>query len=176
MMRMWNQLLAGLLLFVATNAVAYDQIFKTSDGLMIRNPYYGDQGILSIRVYGDNVSAYSKDQHDKQYNDKLFTITPEVAPYREFIFDILEKGRFVILPNQTGKIEDLRIIYKEKKYSFLEAVRYLSENDLCGLAMECPSSKVAAKQGRQTTAPGTEGPLERADARKVDYMTRVNIF
>ncbi len=167
---------AAMLLVLAVQAEAYDQIFKVKEGLMIRNPYYGDQGIISIRVYGDYVNAYSKDKYDKQYNDKLFTITPGVAPYREFIFDILEKGRFVILPNQTGKIEDLRIIYKEKKYSFLEAVRYLNDKDLCGLAMECPSSEMAEKQGRRTTAPGTEGPLERASARKVDYMTRVNIF
>lgn len=168
--------LAAALLFCTAHAYAYDQIFKTSEGLMIRNPHYGDQGIISIRVYGDTVNAYSKDKYGDQYNDVLFEITPKVARYKEFILDILEKGRFVILPNKTGKIEDLRIIYKGKKYSFYEGVRYLSENDACGLDMECPTSKVAAKQGRKTTAPGTEGPLERADAREVDYMTRINIF
>ncbi|MQX53301.1 hypothetical protein [Alcanivorax sediminis] len=103
-------------------------------------------------------------------------MTPETEPHKEFMFDILEKVRFVILPNQTGRIQELRIIYKDKKYSFLEAALYLSRIDQCGLGMACPTSNVAAGEGRNTTAPGTEGPLERADAREVDYMTRVNIF
>lgn len=175
-MRNMIQLVVAMLLFVATNVFAYQQIFKVTEGLKIRTQYYGDQPVLSIRVYGDTVSAYSKGPNGKHYNDTLFKVTPDIEPYKEFMFDILEKGRFVILPNRTDKIEDLRIIYKEKKYSFLEAARYLSENDVCGLAMPCPTSEAAARQGRKTTAPGTEGPLERADARKVDYMTRVNIF
>lgn len=163
-------------LFITLNAFAYQQIFATTGDLSIKNPYYGNQKVLSIRVYGDTVSAYSKDKQGKQYNDTLFKITKEYEPYKEFIFDILEKGDFVVLPNRTGKIEDLELIYKGKKYSFLEAALYLNKQDACGLGMECPTSSVAVNDGRRTTAPGTKGPLKRASARKVDYMTRVNIF
>ncbi len=175
-MRFFIRVSVILLLLAAGNAFAYQQIFKVTEGLAIRSPYYGDQPVISIRVYGDSVSAYSKDVNGQEYNDVLFKVTPETEAHKEFMFDILEKGRFVILPNQTGRIEDLRIIYKDKKYSFLEAALYLSRTDQCGLGMACPTSNVAAGEGRNTTAPGTEGPLERADAREVDYMTRVNIF
>ncbi len=174
-MTIFIRFIAVLLLFVATNAFSYQQIFRASDGLKIRSPYYGDQSVISIRVYGDTVSAYSKDEHGKDYNDVLFKVTPETEAYKEFFFDILERGHFVILPNQTGKIEDLQIIYKGKKYRFYEAARYLNETDQCGLGMQCPTSETAASQGRKTTAAGTQGPLNREEA-KEDYMTRVNIF
>ncbi|WP_323753587.1 hypothetical protein [Marinobacter sp.] len=162
-----------LLLIFSANTYAYDQIFKVSEGLKIRSPYYGDQPIISIRVHGDTVSAFSKDKFGKDYNDTLFKLTEKTEALKEFFFDILEKGQFVILPNSSGALEDLRIIYKGKKYSFYEAATYLSENDSCGLDMQCPTSDAAARQGRNTTAPGTKGPLERADATKVDYMTRI---
>ncbi|MGI4992315.1 hypothetical protein ACRXCV_06775 [Halobacteriovorax sp. GFR7] len=165
-----------LVLFVALNSFAYQQIFATSGDLKIRTKYHGDQDIRSIRIFGDTVSAYSKDTNGRDYNDVLFKITKEYAQYKEFLFDILEKGDFVILPNKTGKIEDLEIIYNGKKYSFIEAALFLNRKDLCGLGMECPTSNAAINDGRRTTAPGTQGPLRRADARKVDYMTRVNIF
>lgn len=163
-------------LFITLNAFSYDQIFATTGDLKIRGPYYGDQEILSIRVYGDTVSAYSKNRHGRQYNDVLFKITEEYQPYKEFMLDILEKGDFVVLPNSSGKIEDLRLMYKGKKYSFLEAALYLNNKDLCGLGMDCPTSSVAVNDGRRTTTPGTKGPLRRSSARDVDYMTRVNIF
>lgn len=153
-----------------------DQIFGTTDHLKVQNEYYGERKVISIRVYGDKVSAYYKDPNGKSWNDTLFKFTSKSEPYKEFIFDVLEHGRFTLIPPMTHDIEDLELIYKNKKYSFYEAIKYLSKTDQCGLGIvRCPSSDVAKQQGRNTTAPNTEGPFDRKEA-KGDYMTRVNIF
>lgn len=164
-----------LVLFIAFNSSAYWQIFGTSSELKVKNEYYGDRKVISIRVNDNKVSAYYKDSNGKSWNDTLFRITPESEPYKEFMLDILEKGQYTLIPGKNGKLEELIIVYRGKKYSFYEAALYLSKTDQCGLGMVCPTSNVAVNDGRRTTTPNTAGPLERREA-KDDYMTRVNIF
>lgn len=164
-----------LVMFVAFYAFSYAQIFGTSGSLKIRNEYYGDLDVISIRVVDNTVYAYYKDSAGKHWNHTLFKLTAESEPYKEFLLDVLEKGKFTLIPSKTDKLEELKLIYKGRTFDFFGAALFLNFNDKCGLGMQCPTSNVAINDGRRTTTPGTKGPLRRSRA-KDDYLTRVNIF